>query len=376
MTMIHFALLYYSPDTAAMNRLRGYWNVMESRGIDVCVTFLHQNDIKTRVTGDYKYIKFNYFDGCSRHNKLIGLLAFRLHLLQYYFSLRQGDVVYTYGINKVTRFLLSKKDIRVVAEITEHPSFLGGGKTTSINQIDKYETAQRLDTLVVISDALKKDFSANGVESERIRVVNMTVDPSRFVGLNKHKSVNRYVTYCGSAFNEQDGIDELIKAFFIVSKQIEDVRLRIIGQIPSPDDASGNLKMIEEFGIGDRIEFMGQVDYKMIPQLLMDAAVLALDRPDSLQAQYGFPTKLGEYLLTGNPVVVTKVGDIPMFLKDGESALLANERDSEDFASKLIWALNHPDEAAAIGEKGKGAALKYFNAEIETDKLIKVLQNK
>jgi len=376
MTMIHFALLYYSPDTAAMNRLRGYWNVMESRGIDVCVTFLHQNDIKTRVAGDYKYIKFNYFDGYTRHNKLIGLIAFRLHLLQYYFSLQQGDVVYTYGINKVTRFLLSKKDIRVVAEITEHPSFLGGGKTTSINQIDKYETAQRLDTLVVISDALKKDFSANGVESERIRIVNMTVDSSRFVGLNKHKSVNRYVTYCGSAFNEKDGIDELIKAFFIVSRQIEDVRLRIIGQIPSPDDASGNLQMIEEFGIGDRIEFMGQVDYKMIPQMLMDAAVLALDRPDSLQAQYGFPTKLGEYLITGNPVVVTKVGDIPLFLKDGESALFANERDPEDFASKLIWVLNHTDEATAIGEKGKGVALKYFNAEIETDKLIKVLQNK
>lgn len=358
-----------------MNRLRGYWNLMESRGIDVCVTFLHQNDIDTRVAGDYKCIKFNYFDGHTRHNKLIGLIAFWLHLLQYYFSLQQGDVVYTYGINKVTRFLLSKKGIRVVAEITEHPSLGDGGKTTSINQTDKYEAAKRLDTLIVISDALKKDFSANGVESGRIRVVNMTVDPSRFVGLNKHKSVNRYITYCGSAFNDKDGVDELIKAFFIVSKQVEDVRLRIIGKNPSPDDDSGNLQMIKELEIADRIEFTGHVDYKMIPQMLMDATVLALDRPDSLQAQCGFPTKLGEYLITGNPVVVTKVGDIPLFLKDGESALLANERDPEDFASKLIWVLRHPDESAVIGEKGKEVANEYFNADIETEKLIKILND-
>lgn len=103
-----------------------------------------------------------------------------------------------------------------------------------------------------------------------------------------------------------------------------------------------------------------------MPQILKNAAVLALDRPDSLQAQCGFPTKLGEYLLTENPVVVTKVGDIPLFLKDGETALIAEERDPQDFSSKLIWALQNPEEASKIGKAGALVAMREFNYLNET----------
>ena len=97
-----------------------------------------------------------------------------------------------------------------------------------------------------------------------------------------------------------------------------------------------------------------------MPQILKNAAVLALDRPESLQAQCGFPTKLGEYLLTENPVVVTKVGDIPLFLKDGETALIAEER--------------NPEEASKIGKAGALVAMREFNYLNETKKIIDVIK--
>lgn len=113
-----------------------------------------------------------------------------------------------------------------------------------------------------------------------------------------------------------------------------------------------------------------------MPQLLKNAEILALDRPDSLQAQCGFPTKLGEYLLTGNPVVVTKVGDIPRFLVHEESALLANQRDPQDFAEKIKWALDNPVLVRKIGETGEKIALREFNNVSETHKMIDVIFNK
>lgn len=112
-----------------------------------------------------------------------------------------------------------------------------------------------------------------------------------------------------------------------------------------------------------------------MPQILKNATVLALDRPDSLQAQCGFPTKLGEYLLTENPVVVTKVGDIPLFLKDGETALLAEERNPYEFSSKLLWALDHPAEAIEIGKAGAQVAMREFNYLNETKRLLKPYNN-
>ena len=110
-----------------------------------------------------------------------------------------------------------------------------------------------------------------------------------------------------------------------------------------------------------------------MPQILKNAKVLALDRPKNKQADYGFPTKLGEYLLTENPVVVTKVGTIPDFLEDGVSALMSEERNPEEFASKICWALEHPDEAAIIGRAGAEVAMKYFNAQIEGDKMYNIM---
>ena len=70
---------------------------------------------------------------------------------------------------------------------------------------------------------------------------------------------------------------------------------------------------------------------------------------------------------------MTKVGDIPLFLKDGESALLAEERQPEEFASKLIWVLEHPSEAAEIGKRGAKVALSEFNYLNETKKIINAI---
>ena len=201
----------------------------------------------------------------------------------------------------------------------------------------------------------------------------MIVDADRFRGIKKTSCKERYIAYCGTASNNKDGVDQLIKAFALVCKQHPDVKLHIIGKVPNKKDYSGNIQLIEELGIEDKIVFTGVVTADKMPQLLKDAEVLALARPDNLQAKYGFPTKLGEYLLTENPVVVTSVGDIPTFLKDGESALISEPSNARMFADKLLWALENSGDASKIGKAGAEIALNCFNSEIETKKIVNVL---
>ena len=227
--------------------------------------------------------------------------------------------------------------------------------------------------MFVISTALKKYYVSLGVPEDKIEIVNMTVDPNRFLGIRRQPT-EKYIAYCGTASNNKDGVDELIKSFAIVHKSHPEVKLYIIGKTPDKADAFGNIKLIEELGIKENVIFTGIVSAAEMPQMLKNAIVLALDRPNSLQAQCGFPTKLGEYLLTQNPVVVTNVGDIPLFLKDGETALLSKERDPQEFSSKLIWALEHPSEAAEIGKSGCQVALREFNYLKETNKIVNAIK--
>ena len=111
-----------------------------------------------------------------------------------------------------------------------------------------------------------------------------------------------------------------------------------------------------------------------MPALLGSARILALARPDNLQARNGFPTKLGEYLACGRPVVVTRVGEIGNFLSDGVNGLLADPDDAAAFAEKLIWAAEHPDQAARIGAEGLKSAFKEFSYRTQTARALAAMK--
>ena len=222
---------------------------------------------------------------------------------------------------------------------------------------------------------MKRYYIENGLDDNKIHIINIVTDVERFKNLKRTLEVDRYIAYCGTVSNNKDGVDELIKAFAITAKSHPGIKLYIIGTIPKKDEEKGNLRMIDNLGITNLVVFTGLLTASQMPQILKNAEVLALDRPDNKQAKYGFATKMGEYLLSERPVVVTKVGDFPLFLKDGESALLANPSDAEDFASKLNWALDNPSAAESIGKKGAEVAMREFNYLTESKKIAEVIFN-
>ena len=133
-------------------------------------------------------------------------------------------------------------------------------------------------------------------------------------------------------------------------------------------------QLVQQLNIEGRVVFTGKVPYERIPQLLVDAEMLALARPDNLQARYGFPTKLGEYLATGNPVVVTAVGDIPRFIEDGKNGFLAAPDDIIGFAEKMLWVAEHPQEATTAGNNGRLLCQKEFSYKAQSQVLFDVIQ--
>lgn len=285
--------------------------------------------------------------------------------------LKKGDTLYVYSPRECLKDLVGKTNINVFHETTESPLALP--LRNDKEQQAYLEACKKVRGMFVISTALKRFFVSIGVDESKITIANMTVDPQRFENLKKENKKDKYVVYCGNGANNKDGVDELIKAFALTHKKHPDVRLYIVGPMPDKNDESGNLKLIDKLGIKGSVVFLGIQRANAIPQILKDATICALDRPDSLQAQNGFPTKLGEYLLSETPVVVTKVGDIPLFLKDGESAMLSEERNPKDFSDKMNWLLEHPAEATQIGKKGAEVALQSFNSKVVTDKILKTI---
>ena len=363
----------YHPNDAPTNRFLSFLEGFSQLGVDVEAVFVLSDKRGSKVDKQWPHVHITYlWEQLNWKNRLLSFVSYEILSRRFVKQLKEGDKVVLFDPQRMLYRLLKKKGIKVFAERTEHPFVVQSRRLNTRNYL---EACKKLDGLFVISTPLREYFISEGFSADKVHIVNMTVDASRFTGLKKQSTPYRYIAYCGTASNNKDGVDELIKAYSVVHKRHPDVYLYIIGKALKEKDDSGNMQLVKDLGLLDEVVFTGILPTTEMPQILKNAEIVALARPDSLQAQCGFPTKLGEYLLTENPVVITEVGDIPKFLEDGKTALLAELRDAQQFAEKIIWALEHPQEAAVIGKKGAEVAMREFNCITETKKIVDVIND-
>ena len=380
-------MIYLAIDILVLNSAPGnHFMAIAKRFKERCIPFKlvtfspNVNDVEkeARLMGvDYIDVAGNYpLSGTFAKKVWRNIYAkwlFRRNIVHFANTLSNNDSVFIYaGYHCLDKFLASGS--RLFLEYTEHPQMHDFKFRNDKERNAFYTNIVRVDGVFVISTAIKAHYQSLGVSADRVTIVNMIADSNRFAGLWKETVGNPYIAYCGSATNNKDGVDRLLKAFAMIAGDFSDLKLYIIGRKPTPSEPGNNCQLATDLGIVEKVVFTGLVSRDSIPQLLKNASVLALARPDSLQAKNGFPTKLGEYLLTRNPVVVTKTGDISLFLKDGDSAYLVEPGDDAAFAEKLRYVLSHPEEAKHVGEHGYMVAMKHFNYQIEADKVIEKMQ--
>ena len=375
--MFYYILQECAIGTAQMNRACANLKVLDSYSIDTTVVFLTpfsngcELDVSTfsHIKTLYLYKEYPYF-----HNHLFEIIIRFIYPVLFLNRVKKGDTVYLYNCAVFMHYVLKKKGIRVFHERTEHPDCVWGNPITSLKKETYYQDCKKLDGLFVISTCLRDLFIEKGVKESRITIINMTVDESRFENLKKD-CTEKYFAYCGVIFNNKDGVDQLIKAFSLISKDYADVKLMIIGPMPNNVDANGNMTLIRGLNIEDKVNITGSKKPEEVPQLLKNSIACVLARPDGLRSRAGFATKLGEYLLSGNPAIITNVGDFSLFLKDMDSALIVEPGNPQLLADKMRWVLDNTEEAKRIGSKGAEVARTHFNSTIETKKMIDIMFN-
>lgn len=379
MNILFISFEQFPNGSASAQRLIGYYNSITLFGYKAYLLLLTQQ--KDRLFEKNKIITYNniVFDNSVYEEKeskisILGKIQQKLHDLK-----NQFDVVHIYGItgNRLLQYYpvlkyAKKKNYVIIHEQTEFP-FINREKKNKIRFhlyifLYKKLILKNIDGVIVISQALKSIFT--NFTNKPIKIVNMFVETDRF---SKHSLPSPfkfpYIAYAGSMYSDKDGVYDLIEAFKLIEKKFPKYRLVLMGN-------NINVKKMKSINqsintnIKDKLIFTGYVDRNEISRYLQNASLLCLSRPNNKQAKYGFPTKLGEYLMTGIPVVVTNVGEISLYLQDGKSAYIANPDNPKNFADKMELALKNPLTAGHIGKQGAIVASTSFNSDIETKKLL------
>lgn len=225
------------------------------------------------------------------------------------------------------------------------------------------------DGLILMTYNLKEFFVKNGYKGI-CEVIPMTVEIERFINISSLND-NNYITCVGSISGEKDGISGLIDAYYILNSKIPNlnIKLRLIGDISNEKQMRNLLIKVNSYNLRHKVIFTGLLDRTEIPLLLKNSKLLALFRPQNIQVEGGFPTKLGEYLSTGIPVVLTRVGEIERYLTDNVHAFICEPGNPLLFAEKMQEALSNYMKANEIGRNGFQLASEVFNYKIQGQRL-------
>jgi glycosyltransferase involved in cell wall biosynthesis len=213
--------------------------------------------------------------------------------------------------------------------------------------------------IVVVSPGLEDLVRRYARSRVRILRIPALTDCREFVVAGK-ASPETTIVYAGALSEAKDGVLTLVEAFARVAGRRTGPRLVLAGEATDPGEPSC-LEVAGRLGVGQSVTVLPRVPRARLVELLTGASLLVHARPASPQADYGFSTKLVEFLASGTPVVTTVTGQAGGLLEDGRTAFLARGSDAGSIASAIERALANPDEAARVGRRGRELAEREFD---------------
>ena len=158
---------------------------------------------------------------------------------------------------------------------------------------------------------------------------------------NALKFGKRYLVGYVGVMGFQDGLDILLDvAQYIKDQGRRDIHFTCVGRGPELADLR---KMVKERRLTDTVNFTGWVPESELLRILSTADVCVNpDRPCEMNDRSTM-IKIMEYMALGKPIVQFDL--MEGRFSAGEASLYAdNQNQVPDFAAKILWLLDHPDE--------------------------------
>jgi len=181
--------------------------------------------------------------------------------------------------------------------------------------------------------------------ASKVRVIYNAVRPSE--RLERIDPEKRIVLYVGR-LAVMKGVDTFLRAAARVVPTFPDVLFVIAGEGPEYDRL---IHLAARLGIGDRVMFLGKVTEEEREVLLSGSSVFVLP---SVVEPFGIAAL--EAMAAGVPTIVSKTSGVAEMSQG--TTFRVDFWDVEEFASRISELLEYPTLRAAMGDRGRWAALR------------------
>lgn len=344
------------------------------------------SDAKKNIT-DYG-VTFSYLGFINRSSKKLIKIAGDMYgffslafLLLSHFRCRRNITIFAYN-NEIQHSILLNlycrlvgiKTVTFVPEYYDPSEFSGGllRRFRWYSFLVNFNYINRLsDKLIVFSSFIKNKYiEKNYLENNIIIQPNLTDFNFWY---SEKASSDFTLGYSGTPY-KKDGIEDLLSAMGILKKKNIDFRLLIVGDVVNENSIIPSLiNLCDNLGIKKLVTFTGYVPIEDVKEWLNKCEILAITRPNIVQAVAGFPTKIGEYFACNKTVLSTKIGDVGNYFSDREEIIFADSGNPGSIAESIEWILNNREKCREIAINGNKKARELLDYQTRVPSMIEFI---
>ena len=224
---------------------------------------------------------------------------------------------------------------------------------------------------LVEGSAMKAQLASIGCPEERIRICHLGVDVGR-IPFQPRRNGDRVRFLICAGFREKKGIPYALRGVALALEE-DPFPCEVVMIGDGPDRPQIEM-LVRELGLTKQVEFRGIRSYSEVLEELQSCHVLLQTSVTATDgdSEGGAPVILLDAQASGMPVVATFHADIPEYVVDGKSGLLAPERDVEGLADCIRRMVDEPERWEEMGRAGRRHVEENYNAAVQGEKLEEV----
>jgi len=379
----------YPYGAASTNRVHQLCKGLKNNEVDVelIITNPTESIAETRndqIEGTYEGVRYKYLSKTTRRaGRLISrkINDFGCYLLTYWhilFSVPRTDAIIVIGGATFDFRILIPVLARIIGknvylEINEYPFVTrkeGLSKAIMLFIFFRIVVPAH-NGFIVISELLGQEIGKFKSKSARIIKIPVLSEEQE---LDNSSTVPPYplpyIIHSGSMIEQKDGIIGSLQAF---AKARKEFGLKIIYLLAGNPALSPQIDSIKQFiqieGLDDSVIFLGFLKRDDLTYYYRHATLAIVNKSRNKQNEYGFATKISEYVRYGIPMILTEVGEISNYFKNDYNAILVEPDNIHQIANAIERLVNDRESAERLAKNAIGLVEKDFNTNVNGARL-------
>ena len=223
-------------------------------------------------------------------------------------------------------------------------------------KLKEEEFIHKADKIITVSqEFIDEVVNRTNIHPDKIVLVPNTVHQSFYKEATIEKSiVNKYqdhfmILYLGDT-GLRRGLQTAIESISILKHKIPNVKLVIVGKNTTDVILK---KQVQELQLEEYVEFEGWKNVVLFPSYIVASSICISPLHRNIQHDVAYANKLFQYMSFGKPVLVSNAIAQKNLIEKTNSGLVHQDRNTGDFAEKIMQLFEHNSLRISLGENGK-----------------------